>query len=613
MTRLLLLVTAFSFLALTSPPPAHAAAGPPSQRLDDYITSAMKQWQVPGLAVAVVKNDKVVLSKGYGVRRLGETAPVDDQTIFAIGSITKSFTAGALGLLVDEGKIKWDDPVSKHMPRFQLHDAYSNKEMTIRDLLCHRGGMARHDLLWYGSSFGRDKVLESLRHVKPDWSFRSKFGYQNIMFLAAGEVVPAVTKKSWDDFLHERIFEPLGMSHSNTTITKLSQSNNVATPHQKIEDKMECIPWRNIDNVAGAGSINSNVADMIQWVRLHLNNGKWDKKQLLSSGVVQEMQMPQTVIRVEGAAAKLNPHSHLSAYGLGWMISDYRDHKLVEHGGAIDGMRAQAAFIPEEKLGLVILANSGGTALPTALMYRILDHHLAVPPKDWSAAYLKVMKAGEELGKKARKKQEEDRVKDTKPSLSLDKYAGTYKSEIYGEVKVTLEKNGEKDKSKQKLVVRFSSPFTGELEHWNYDTFRLIPGDRTQEKQLVTFTLDAKGKVAEVKLADAPDTDLVFKRTADKDKTPVIAMSENELKKFAGKYELKEPPVEISIELVGGKLKAMLPGTPGLVLAPVKPTRFKLEGGPAGFFADFDVEDGKVKSMTLTQPSQPKLTFQRKS
>jgi CubicO group peptidase (beta-lactamase class C family) len=608
MPRIVLVVTALLLLAAASAP-ARAEEGP-FKGLDDYINQAMKEWEVPGLALAVVKDDKVILSKGYGVRRLGESIPVDADTVFAIGSISKSFTAAALGLLVDEGKIKWNDPVSKHMPSFQMQDPYVTKEMTIRDLLSHRSGLNRHELLWYGSSRSRGQILERLRLIKPDWSFRSQFGYQNVMYLAAGEVIPAVTRKTWDEIVEERFFKPLGMQESNTSITKLKRSRNVATPHHKVEDKVERIPWRNIDNIGSAGSINSNVTDMAQWVRLHLNNGKWDKKQLLSSAVVGEMQMPQTVIRMEGPTAKLNPHSHLSAYGLGWMIQDYRDRKLVHHGGGIDGMTAQLAFIPEEKLGLVILSNRSGALLPTALTYRIFDAFLKAPQHDWSGEFLKVIKGAEELAKKARKKQESERVKDTKPSLSLDKYAGTYKSDIYGEVKVTLEKG--KEKGKDKLKGQFG-PFAAELEHWNYDTFRAIPRDRTQEKQLFTFTLDAKGKVAQLRQGEDPNSDLVFKRVEDsKDKTPVIALSEDELKKFAGKYELKSPPVEISIELVGGKLKAIVPGAPPLVLAPIKPTRFKIEDGPAGFFAEFHLADGKVKSVTLTQPSQPELTFERK-
>jgi CubicO group peptidase (beta-lactamase class C family) len=610
MPRVVLFVTTLCLLALANAPPAHADEGP-FKGLDDYIDQAIKEWEVPGLALAVVKDDRVVLSKGYGVRKLGETNPVDADTVFAIGSISKSFTAAALGLLVDEGKIKWNDPVSKHMPSFQLHDPYVSKEMTIRDLLSHRSGLNRHELLWYGSSLSRAQILERLRLIKPDWSFRSQFGYQNMMYLAAGELIPAVTRKSWDEFIEERFFKPLGMIESNTSITLLRRSRNVATPHHKVEDKVERIRWRNIDNIGGAGSINSNVLDMAQWVRLHLNDGKWDKKQLLSSAVVNEMRTPQTVIRLEGPTAKLNPHSHLAAYGLGWMIQDYRDRKLVHHGGGIDGMTAQLAFIPEEKLGLVILSNRSGSLLPTALTYRIFDAFLKAPQRDWSAEYLKLIKGAEELAKKARKKQEAERVKDTKPSLSLDKYAGTYKSDIYGEIKVTLEKS--KEKGTEKLKGQFGPSFVAELEHWNYDTFRTIPRDRTQGKQLVTFTLDAKGKVSHLRQGDDPNTDLVFKRVEDaKDKTPVILLSEDELKKFVGKYELKNPPVEVSIELVGGKLKAIVPGAPPLVLAPIKPTRFKLEDGPPGFIAEFHLAEGKVKSVTLTQPSQPELTFERK-
>lgn len=596
------LLLVFSFL------PSAPAAEDPLQGLDDYVNKALKDWEVPGLALAVVKDDKLVLIRGYGVRKVGETTPVDGHTVFAIGSVTKSFTAAAVGILVDEGKVRWDDPVARHMPGFQMYDPYVNKEITIRDLLCHRTGLARHELLWYGSKLGRDDILRRLRLIKPDWSFRSKFGYQNMMYLAAGQIVSSVTGKSWDDFLHDRFFVPLGMKETSTSVTKLAALKNVATPHEKIDDKIQCIPYRNIDNIAGAGAINSNVADMSAWLRLHLKDGKWDNKQLLSSGVVREMQTPQTVIRLEGGLARLNPHTHLQAYGFGWMIQDYRDHKLVEHNGGIDGMTSQVAFVPEEKLAIVVLSNRNESLLPTALSYRILDAYLKAPPRDWSGDLLKIVKASEALKKAADKKQEATRVKNTKPSLALDRYAGTYQSDIYGDVKVTLEK----DKDREHLVLTFGS-FVHDLAHWHYDTFRGTCRDRAvTEKRLFTFVLNAQGKIAEVKLADDSDSDLVFKRTGvEKDRTPVLALSEDQLQRFVGKYELKNPPIEIRVELVGKKLKFVVPGQSTATIVPIKPTRFRLEDGPVGFYVDFAVADGKIKSMTVEQPAGPKVTLER--
>src|SRR5262249_52053109 len=351
MRRPALLLTALCAIALVLPS-FSPAQDPPLQGLDDYITKAMQDWEVPGLALAVVKNDAVVLAKGYGVRKLGETTPVNEKTLFAIGSSSKAFTAASLAMLVDDGKIKWDDPATKYLPGFQLYDPYATHELTVRDLLAHRCGLDRGDLMWYGSGYGRQEVLRRIRYLKPSSSFRSKFGYQNIMFLAAGQILPTVAGKTWDEFVKDRIFKPLGMTASNTSTEALSGQDNVATPHDKVEEKIEPIPWRNIDNIGPAGSINSNVVDMAQWVRLQLGEGVYNKQRLLSSGSVSEMHMPQTIIRLEGTQAKLNPETHFMAYGLGWMLQDYRGKKLVQHGGNIDGMSALVAMIPEEKLGL---------------------------------------------------------------------------------------------------------------------------------------------------------------------------------------------------------------------------------------------------------------------
>jgi CubicO group peptidase (beta-lactamase class C family) len=306
------------------------------------------------------------------------------------------------------------------------------------------------------------------------------------MFLAAGQIIPSITNKTWDDFLRERIFTPLEMKSTSTSIKAFSGSTNVATPHSKIDDKLQVISWRNIDNIAPAGSINSNVQDMAQWVRLNLGDGVYQGKRLLSSSAIKEMQTPQTIVRLEGPRGSLYPEAHFLSYGLGWFLSDYRGRKLVEHGGAIDGMRAEVAMIPEEKVGLVILTNLNGTTLPQALMYKIFDFYLSAPQRDWSSELLKVEKRLEATAKAAEKKAEAERAKDTSPSLPLEKYAGTFQSDMYGETKVSLEN--------QKLVVRFGPNFTGDLQHWHYDTFRVTWRDPMQGKGFVSFRLNTQGK-----------------------------------------------------------------------------------------------------------------------
>ena len=477
---------------------AVAQQTPPEPDFDQYVEKAMKEWEVPGLAIAIVKDDRIVFAKGYGVRELGGTATVNEQTLFAIGSSSKAFTAATVAMLVDEGKLKWDDPVTKYLPSFQLFDLYATREMTVRDLLTHRSGLERGDLIWYASPYDRNEVLRRVRFLKPSWSVRSRFGYQNIMFLAAGQLSPAVTGKEWDDVIRERIFMPLGMNSSNTSIKKFASNDNVASPHSKIDDKLQKVAWRNIDNIGPAGSINSNVIDMAQWLRLNLGGGMYDKKKVLSAAVVKEMQTPQTVIRIEGNNERLYPEAHFLNYGLGWFLSDFRGRKLVEHGGAIDGMRSEVAMLPEEKLGVVILTNRNGSVLPQVLMYRVFDAYLNVAAKrDWSAEILKKIKVIEDLAKAAEKKAEDDRVKGTSPSLALEKYAGTYQNEMYGETKFVV-RDG-------KLTSEFGPNFNGNLEHWHYDTFRVVWRDPMEGKGFVVFKLNAKGKPDTVTLEGIGD------------------------------------------------------------------------------------------------------------
>ena len=475
---------------------------------DDYVNKAMKEWEVPGIAVAIIKGDQIVLAKGYGVRKLGDPTPVDERTLFAIGSSSKAFTAASVAMLVDGGKVKWDDPVTKYLPEFEMYDPYVTRELTVRDLLTHRSGLQRGDFLWYGTELDRDEILKRTRYLKPSWSLRSTFGYQNLMYLAAGQLVSRVSGKTWDEFIRERFFVPLGMTASSTSINELKTANNVATPHSKIEDKVTVIPWRNIDNIAPAGSINSNVVEMAQWVRLQLGEGTYQGQKLFGAAQAKEMHAAQTVIRFEPPYSMFYPEAHFLNYGLGWFLSDYCGRKVVEHGGAIDGMRAQVAMIPEEKLGLVVLSNMNGSGLPTALMYRIFDSFLATPSRDWSADLRKTMKTLEDAGKAAEKKQEAERVANTNPSVALDKYAGTYRNELYGDVKVIHDAG--------KLSMGYGPAFTGDLSHWHYDTFRARFFAAGDAKVFVTFALNAQGKLDTLTLGLPGMADYPFKRVPEK-------------------------------------------------------------------------------------------------
>lgn len=473
--------------------PAVAAAQPaPLQGLDDYVTEAMAAWEVPGLALAVVKDDSVVYARGYGTRRRGQDAPVDPNTLFAIGSSSKAFTSASLAILSGEGKVSWDDPVQRHLPDLELYDAYVTRELTVRDLLSHTSGLPRCDRMWYGTSFTREEVLHRVRFCEPQWSFRSHFGYQNIMFLAAGRVVARLTGDRWDSFVEERIFAPLGMERSNTSVDSLQGMANVASPHAEVGDTARAIEWRDIDNIGPAGSINSSAAEMAKWIRLQLGEGSYEGEQLIPAAAVGEMHTPQTLIRREPPWDLTTPESHLLAYGLGWFLHDYRGRMVVEHGGAIDGMRAQVTLVPEEELGLVVLTNMGtSTGLGTALQYRVLDAYFDAGERDWAARYLSVSDSLEAEQEKQERKLREARAEGTEPSLPLERYAGTYADSLYGEIQV-----GHEDGA---LTMTYES-FEGTLEHWHHDTFRArfrdaLTAGMGLSATLFTFQLDAMGQV----------------------------------------------------------------------------------------------------------------------
>jgi CubicO group peptidase (beta-lactamase class C family) len=459
----------------------------PTVPLDAYVTKALADWQAPGLALAVVRNDSVILAKGYGVRELGKPDPVTAHTLFAVGSTSKAFTVAALGMLVDEGKLTWDDPVTQHLTTFQLYDPYVTRELTVRDLLTHRSGLARGDRVWAASGLSRAEVLRRVRFLKPSWSFRSTYGYQNIMYLAAGSVVEATSGLTWDEFVRRRIFGPLGMSRSVTSVVPLAGMTDVATPHEKIDGKPTPVAWLNIDNIGPAGSINSSATEMAQWVRLQLGKGTYAGTKLLEPATVREMHQAQMHQARSEEDEKLYPESSLLSYGLGWSLRDYRGMKLVAHGGAIRGMRAQVSLLPERNLGVVVLANVSESNLATAMAMKLLDLHTAGPPKDWSAVLLASTQAAQERAAEERRKVVAARVQGTAPSLALDRYAGVYADSLYGEIRIEKQGSG--------LVATFGAFYTGDLAHWHFDTFEVAWRDPVLGRATVTFALDARGDV----------------------------------------------------------------------------------------------------------------------
>lgn len=478
--------------------------------LDSVVERTLKEFNVPGIAVGIVKDGRLVMAKGYGVRKLGDPAPVTPDTLFGIASNTKAFTAASLAMLVDQGKLAWDDPVIQYLPSFQMYDPYVTREMTVRDLLVHRSGLGlgAGDLMFFPTSnLSSAEIVKRLRWVRPATSFRSRYAYDNVLYLVAGQVIEAVSGEKWEEFIHRHLFQPLGMTRSTTSSTLLKPGTDYATPHAAGDGELQPIGLTNLDNNAPAGAIQSSVNDMARWVMAQLNGGEYNGTRLFSAKQNQEMWSAQTVIPVGNPPVQLSEsRANFQAYGLGWVVSDYRGTRMVHHTGGLAGMVTRVTLIPSLKLGVLVFTNQEVGAAFNAVTYTVLDQYLGAPPKDWVEAYgeyqrHRVSEAGETLKKSAGA-----RNADSKPSLPLAGYAGRFRDAWYGDVLVE-EKNG-------KLLIRFthSPSLTGELEHWQYDTFVARWTDRTLlADAYMTFSLRPDGKIEAAKMvAVSPLTDFSF-------------------------------------------------------------------------------------------------------
>jgi CubicO group peptidase (beta-lactamase class C family) len=491
-TSVLASVFALALLLATAAPEPASAQTVDLEELSSFVERARADWEVPGVAVGIIHGDSVLLARGFGVRDLETGEAVDEETIFAIGATSKAFTSPTLGILVDEGRLEWDDRAVEHLPGFRLRDPYVTGAITVRDLLSHTSGLPRGDQLWYGSEYDRDEILRRVRNLEPGWGFRQRYGYQNIMFLAAGEVVRNLSGQSWDDFVEGRIFRPLSMDRTTTSTLPLSGMANVATPHARVDGEVRGVAWRNLDNVAPAGSINSSASEMLHWLRLHLNGGKLDGLRILSEEALEEIFTPNSVVRRSSEQRELFPETHLQSYGLAWSLRDYRGHGVIGHGGAIDGMRAEVALVPELELGVVVLSNLGGGSYPTAIIYGVLDRFIGPREKDWSETLLERELEGRERAEARRQKVEDARIAGTSPSLPVDAYAGRYDQDFHGLLEV--------EASGSDLVVRRGPGLVGDLEHWHHDTFQVRWRDAVMGRSFVVFTVGPEGTVRSVEL-----------------------------------------------------------------------------------------------------------------
>ncbi len=463
----------------------------------------MVEHKLPGLAIGIVKDGEVVYQKGYGLKAEETTSRVTTNSMFAIASISKAFTVAAMGKLVDQGKVNWDDKVTKHLPDWKLSDPYVTEHFTVRDLLCHRAGLKTFDgdLLWYGTTHSRDEIVKRIRELPLTYEMRARFGYQNIMFITAGEVIEAASGMSWDRFVKQELFDKVGMRASNTSITQYRENADIALPHVKGQnEKGRLNELFNYDNSGATAAINSNVVDMTRWIRCWLNEGVMKGDTVMSMRTIENAWNLHTPLYA-GKRDRENG-TYFKGYGLGWFLMDYDGMKVVHHGGGLPGYISKIFMVPDEEFGAIILTN-GESNLPSALMNKILDMYQGVDDKDWSKenreGYIKYFKSLDD----ARAKLEAERQADVPPTIPLDSLLGKYTDKMYGGAEITT--TGKKKKKQFILtLLPTASIFNSPLEHWSGDTYKIKWKDDFLPWGLVTF-VEHEGQLGFTIKLDNPD------------------------------------------------------------------------------------------------------------
>lgn len=552
---------------------------------DSFVDETLKTWLVPGTAIAVVKDDQIVLNRGYGLRDVQQNLPVNENTVFGIASMTKAFTTAAMGILVDRGLLEWDRPVREYMPEFKLFNGEATALMTARDLVSHRSGLPRHDLLWYLSPFAREELMSRLCYLEPNRSFRSEYQYQNLMFTAAGYLIEKITHQTWEQFVRKEIFEPLGMARSDVAIKALETWENTARPYQKKDQQAALMPLANVDPLGPAGSINSCVNDLTQWLRLHLNGGTVDGKQIISSAALAEMYRPN--IRINRSTIKDFTYDEVDhyAYGMGWFLNTYRGKRWIHHGGNIDGYSTRISILPEENMGLVVLTNLNENCLPSVFTLQLLDILLGAEPLPWrekiGAEVKRFEQAGEQLKERVKRKQKGG----TSPSHPLAEYCGDFSHPAYGTISIGL-----KDGS---LCGHFNN-IQMDLKHYHYDVFEAANEDLGM-KMRAAFSTDLDGNICGFSVPLEPNVkEIYFEKAPEKHLSSKASLS-----RLVGEYDLFGKKARVVLQ---GKsaLTLELPGEIPCELIPYREMEFKVKNNYAMRVEFLTGGQGKVESLEVS-------------
>jgi CubicO group peptidase (beta-lactamase class C family) len=555
---------------------------------DAYMTKVLKDWNAPGIGVGIVAGDKLVFIKGYGYRDYGKKLPFTDTTLFQIASNTKLFTAVSAGMLVDEGKLMWDKPVRESVPTIRFFDDQLNNTVTLRDMLAHRTGITRHDTIWYKSDFTRKELFDRVKYLEPSAPIRQTFLYNNLMYAAAGYIIELQSGKTWENFVRERIFTPLGMTSTVFSVTDMLKQPDRGVPYTEKRDSFELyeIPYyEDMAGVAPCGAIISNIRDMSRWLTALMNEGMYEGKQVLPADVLKAtlepaIALPNTMAETLGFWEILN-----SAYGMARETASYRGRFLTFHGGDLPGFHSQISFMPKEKLGVIVFViGDHCSSLYNLISYNVYERLVGLDETPWSARMLELRLKGKKAGTEARAKAGADRVPNTKPSHALADYAAEYEHPAYGVLKITLEGDVlQTDFHKIKL------PMT----HVHYDRFD-TPDDEQYGKFSINFRTNPQGDIDKAVMS-LDEAEAIFTRKADK-------LGPEMLAKLAGTYET---PTGIKFQVVakeGGALSLVFAGEPEEDLIPYKGLKFRIKTFSDVMF-EFVVENGQVKALKQTDPS----------
>jgi CubicO group peptidase (beta-lactamase class C family) len=466
---------------------------------DKLIASNLDSFEIPGLSIALIKEGEVVFENAYGFANEEKAIALDLESNFAIASLSKAFTAAAVGMLVDEGKLNWDDRVQKHLPGFNLSDEYVASQMTIEDLLSHRSGFKTFDgdLLWYSTNYDRREIIKRFQEYPMSYDFRTQYGYQNIMFIIAGEIVEEVSGMSWEDFVEQRIFEPLEMDHSHATYEGFKKEEKIALPH--VKGKLETI--RNYDNSGGAAAISSNVKDLSHWIQMWLNEGVYDSDTLLQAATCRKLIEMHTPIPLSSF-----DRSHgitFKGYGLGWFLMAYGETKVAHHGGGLPGYISKIFILPNQQMGGIILTN-GESSMPSALMYESIDEFVNMNSKyQWIATYLDYKKRYETYLANREEGRLEKRGK-AKSNIEAEALLGEYEDRYYGKATISQVKG-----KLQISLLPAAERFTSEMTHWQQNTYQIKFKDHFLPAGYVTFESNADAEVVGFKI-DLPNPDFHF-------------------------------------------------------------------------------------------------------